>query len=1064
MPAVATSGVRKLLQRQLYSFVGSTWGIALVVVCIFLVGNTALQLLQIILRPTGPGVGPGCMHCSDNDFADNLVESSFEGRLCLPKVDIVYTWVNGSDPRLQADLEYWRPRWLQESGIGDMLEAERVTEASENTESTMSTDGMGNELGNGSTYVEEVISGGPTHGAKNRFRDNEELRYSLRSIWKFAPWVHHVYIVTNGQVPHWLDLEHPRITVVPHSTILPAEHLPTFSSPAIESGLHKIPGLADHFIYFNDDVMLGSQIWPDDFYSHARGQKVFLSWEVPNCAQGCPDSYLSDTFCDLACNTSSCQYDGGACLGPNVTTSRYGSYNDYNNYEDSSGYCKSGCPSNWLGDKVCDSVCNDPACGYDLGDCGVELLEDDVTIPSFWLTANMEDLVLPFATNVLYLNLSARFIEDITEASADNGDHLFGAAILNKQKVLIIALKPQDAQEAKQSEGNVTKASPPQHFNLIVTGKNNESFISVELNFTRLTMPSSSFSDEVIDTKLGAVGINMQVKAPPQRTTDSPTLYKVTATPPPTSFVVVTIASLEATNTTLVGGAAAEGADLNTKKKKKKNHKKKDGKGRIDKGVRRLLGGPWDWGDADAFPSAESVRQYVRVEAIPSAQESGEIDMVTREFWSDAQMEEVAWITDQKQKQLMLVLIDEADAHHRRVMDEVEAEFGLTYPWDVSERLEQLEQDFEVVRAGGSRRLLMDTFADSLRWVNGLYNEVFGKSSRKVPAHMPHFVDKKIMEELHSKWPEHFYNTTSHKFRHPQDMQFAFTYMYYLIHAPVTYDPWEVFQQLDRDGDGYLDFKETELMCLLLNADDRLGNSLDPPFVYNALNSFSTHFRLGNLLDVDLGALRDKIVEKFSDAISGSSISNGTETISAPTPQYKKSTISYSIFIRTTELQERMQKAVEKKKKFKLEEENLDQVEFFMVGNDYDKVKKRLDELRQKGPKFICLNDDMNKTHDPEPKLLGALQDFYTGYFPLPCPFEHPDGVTNDFLYLEDSHYGKRWGYVQGTSYPRTAVLLLLALGMLGLVLPNSLRLRIVLFIKRECCSDHRIRPRFVAV
>jgi hypothetical protein len=106
----------------------------------------------------------------------------------------------------------------------------------------------------------------------------------------------------------------------------------------------------------------------------------------------------------------------------------------------------------------------------------------------------------------------------------------------------------------------------------------------------------------------------------------------------------------------------------------------------------------------------------------------------------------------------------------------------------------------------------------------------------------------------------------------------------------------------------------------------------------------------------------------------------------------------------------------------------------------------------------------MNKTHDPEPKLLGALQDFYTGYFPLPCPFEHPDGVTNDFLYLEDSHYGKRWGYVQGTSYPRTAVLLLLALGMLGLVLPNSLRLRIVLFITRECCSDHRIRPRSVAV
>lgn len=51
-------------------------------------------------------------------------------------------------------------------------------------------------------------------------------------------------------------------------------HLPTFSSPAIETHIHRIPGLSQHFLYLNDDVMFGLDVWPDDFYSHARGQKV----------------------------------------------------------------------------------------------------------------------------------------------------------------------------------------------------------------------------------------------------------------------------------------------------------------------------------------------------------------------------------------------------------------------------------------------------------------------------------------------------------------------------------------------------------------------------------------------------------------------------------------------------------------------------------------------------------------------------------------------------------------------------------------------------------------------
>lgn len=46
--------------------------------------------------------------------------------------------------------------------------------------------------------------------------DNEELRYSLRSIEKYAPWVNHIYLVTNGQIPYWLNTSHPRLSVITH--------------------------------------------------------------------------------------------------------------------------------------------------------------------------------------------------------------------------------------------------------------------------------------------------------------------------------------------------------------------------------------------------------------------------------------------------------------------------------------------------------------------------------------------------------------------------------------------------------------------------------------------------------------------------------------------------------------------------------------------------------------------------------------------------------------------------------------------------------------------------------
>ena len=96
------------------------------------------------------------------------------------------------------------------------------------------------------------------------------------------------------------------------------------------SSLHR------RFIYLNDDVMFGAPIWPEDFYTPQRGQKVgcsypagirgssplqvYLSWPVPYCAEGCPPTWITDRYCDQACNNSMCDWDGGDCQG----ATRYG--------------------------------------------------------------------------------------------------------------------------------------------------------------------------------------------------------------------------------------------------------------------------------------------------------------------------------------------------------------------------------------------------------------------------------------------------------------------------------------------------------------------------------------------------------------------------------------------------------------------------------------------------------------------------------------------------------------------------------------------------------------------
>lgn len=108
---------------------------------------------------------------------------------------------------------------------------------------------------------------GEGDSAEARYRQIDELKYALRSVHLFAPWIRHIFIVTDSPVPGWLT-EHPTVSIVRSEDFFPdLSVLPTHNSHAVESQLHHIEGLSEHFLYSNDDMFFGRAVAPDMFFS-----------------------------------------------------------------------------------------------------------------------------------------------------------------------------------------------------------------------------------------------------------------------------------------------------------------------------------------------------------------------------------------------------------------------------------------------------------------------------------------------------------------------------------------------------------------------------------------------------------------------------------------------------------------------------------------------------------------------------------------------------------------------------------------------------------------------------
>lgn len=632
-----------------------------------------------------------------HSFNDNILGKSFQKKLCqhVP-IDVVYTWVNGSDPVFLESLQKRVP-------IVDLS------------------------------------------AAASRFSDKDELRYSLRSLEMYAPWVRHVYIVTNGQIPSWLDMDNPRMTLVSHEDIfLNKSDLPTFSSPAIESHIHRIPGISDKFLYFNDDVMLGAEIWPEDFITQAGGQKVYLAWWVPDCSEVCPWAWVGDGTCDHACNTTLCEFDGGDC--------------------------------------------------------------QTTTIPIDSETIREKD------------DYSYKFLEDSRENNINGLNNIL-----------------HDTDVVDLSWNNMLRS----------TGK---------------TLPLYNLNTlKPIDT-LHDVRNNSKMELNAQSNT----------------------------------------------------HIKFD--------------------DKKDIQPVEDVSQPVY------------------------------------SKFLHRNPLSKTANHHIEQLRRYRNDKNLTRSNSSIKKLAYSNQWKHNARG-------LDTYAESLLYVNKIYNAVYGLERRRVPAHMPHLIDKSIVNNMQEKFKFEFQKTSSHKVRDSEDMQFAFSYFYFLASEKRKVPIEEIFDMFDTDKSRTWSDKEIRTL---------LSRLYPLPLDYNLVMEFENAIT---------NCSRDTTLSEIIDVPPGERYLDSTLPI-----------VSKELILNCESVSRRMQSKFGESSQYPHEIVKAGKNEIFeMLTSNVSLTVQLLDEIRRDPKKFICLNDDMDPIRHTENEIVRALlNDFYRSLYPLRSTFELSAQYRNRFSHKHE--------------------------------------------------------------
>eukprot|EP00124_Ichthyophonus_hoferi_P001778 Ihof_evm2s103 gene=Ihof_evmTU2s103 len=692
-------------------------------------------------------------------------------------VDLVYTWVNGTDPRFIEELK--RPEGL----------------------------------------------------SVNRFADKQQLRYSLRSLELYLPWIRHIYIVTNGQIPGWLNLSNPRISVVPHSDIYSNKtHLPTFNSVSIESHIHQIPGISKHFLYLNDDFFFNSPVWLSDFYTIDKGQKIYKAHRPPDCKPGCSANLISNGVCDKSCNLAECGFDGGDCKPKKPLQA------------DST--CAPGCPIIWLSDRSCDAECNNELCGMDGGDCGLPSLQKTMFGVDYNPTTllNYTDIRPPLGTKSMYINM-ANFMRYpnaiILDAFHDNPQAIRHSTVYQHNHLIILLFND-----------NIVCQS----VNLLIRVGSNGLLLSNDAS--------------MIVVAIHVQTANVSVSEPTYITTmceglqDEPVKRNLTPAFIQTELSFSLIREMEKKKGSLFV--------------KERNEKP------------RCL-------NLTDFPA--NVIKILNI------------------VFKSVQDGSTAYDEYKEIENFMIKHHGGSVCHDKNT---IKAREG-----GVIMDAQQFKEQYKIGDFTGQRKLL-DKYAESMNYVDRVFTRKYGWARRDSIQHMPHFIDRDIMTELQSEFPEEYEATSSHYTRDAHDMQFAFAYMAYIMEKRPARPIHMLWEEIDTD-------------------------------------------RSGDLSKDEIQVLADRIYDRGDDAKLKILKTNLEYCARGPTEAHKdnyppnsSSKITQDVFGSCPFIVEKTWQKVNSYRKYKHEIMYANNVHFSMIADNLEYNEREFNIIRRKERKFVCINDDID--------------------------------------------------------------------------------------------------------
>lgn len=731
-------------------------------------------------------------------------------------------------------------------------------------------------------------------------------------------------------------------------------HLPTFSSPAIEAHLHKIPNLSRYFLYFNDDVFLGAPVHVEDFLLPSSGaQRIYLSWELPDCAPQCSESFIGDHYCDVSCNVSACEFDGGDCKprSKSPTSSLLwkspqqspppGKATDYDEEDygvqpltfterveagEDFDKCGLGCAVSWIGDGICDSSCRNAACGYDAGDCPKDSKH---LLPLFGLkqTASIprKDFFSNTSRPIGASNWFA-FLIDVSEAYnhgrivdlTHNRPAFVRSLVYVKKWSAILAVLSLKAMDRFTQNDTV--------------------LVGCNVKYDEYLDP---------DAKNATGGrIHRQVKSRNGRLTFS--VSRNGLSPLPVNI-----------STPLPSSAQQHHAP-------KKSQRETD--------------------DLDDDEQDDDEDEYLEVddehEKLPSA--ASAFATAKARF---------AYQGKSRKNRTSAVIADDDDEE-----DSYQDMLIKDRPW-----IDHDENDDDDEDAGERKKRSVDTFGRSLVHTKALLNKHFQRKiqlNRKVPAHMPHFIDRFVMEKLAGVLKDAFKTTSSHRFRSEDDVQYGYAYFTYLMARDEDVAEGEletlVWSFIDTDKDGCADANELRtLTAMLLSEDAYFVKKTKTPTMSSVRKTSSYSF------DDDLDDF-DKVVLSSAYAvpkINSKVLISVYEQIWADAKAASfmpviDSCLSLHVLKRATRAMRALVLNVRRtmrrtRPKFEIVD-SVPHVTFAMLKDNPVSVLKTLDGIRARSTKFVCINDDTTpEQSEKSAKLVDkALRHFLEYMFPERSKYE----------------------------------------------------------------------------